>query len=192
MEMIEGDSPMKIGFYICLVVANLLPCATHARLGDTERQCVERYGSAVPPKKFATASPELIPGLLHSTYHHQGWDIRVVFAGGRVVAQEYQKKLAHPSGKDIKADEQTAIFEAETAGTAWTPSMTHPLQTARLSSIVANALLGGKHWARDDGAYATLTPFAYSLVFYSKEGLHAAQQAAAAKEQRRKDSVPKF
>jgi hypothetical protein len=59
-------------------------------------------------------------------------------------------------------------------------------------SIIANALLGGKHWVRGDGAYATLTPMAYSLVLYSQEGIEAARQAAAAKEQKRKASVPKF
>jgi hypothetical protein len=176
----------------CLLAVCLLPCLAHARLGDTERQCVERYGSAIPPKKYAAVQRELISGLPHATYHYQGWNIRVVFAGGRVVAQEYQKKPPHPSGKDIKADEHAAILEGETAGLQWTKSLTHPLQASSLSFIIANAVMGGQHWTRSDGAYATLTPMAYSMVFYSKEGLEVVQQAAAAKEQRRKEAVPKF
>lgn len=168
------------------------PCLSQARLGDTERQCVERYGSAQPPKKQLMTQPDLIPGLPHATYNHQGWSIRVAFAAGHVVAEEYQKNPPHPSGQSIKTDERDAVLEAESAGKTWDQTLTHPLQSSFLSSIIANALMGGQHWVRSDGAYATLTPMAFSLVLYSKEGLESASQAAAAKEQRRKKSVPKF
>ncbi|MHB1081377.1 MAG: hypothetical protein ACYC67_18420 [Prosthecobacter sp.] len=183
---------MKASSWLCLLIVGVFPCLAHARLGDTERRCVERYGSALPNKKQLIAKPDLIPGLPHATYHYQGWNIRVVFAGGLVVAEEYQKKLPHPSGQSIKTDERTAVLEAESAGNTWNQTLTHPLQSSLPSSIIANALMGGQHWMRSDGAYATLTPMALNLVLYSKEGLEAARQAAAAKEQKRKDSVPKF
>ena len=115
-----------------------------------------------------------------------------MFAGGHVVAEEYQKKLPHPSGQSIKVDERAAILEAESAGNRWDQTLTHPLQSSLPSFIIASALMGGQHWMRSDGAYATLTPMAFSLVLYSKEGLEAARQSAAAKEQKRKESVPKF
>ena len=183
---------MKASSCLCLLFVSVFPGLSQARLGDTERRCVERYGSAIPPKKQPMAQPDLIPGLPHATYHYQGWNIRVVFAGGHVVAEEYQKKPPHPSGQSIKADERAAILEAESAGNNWVQALTHPLQSSQPSFIIANALMGGHHWMRSDGAYATLTPSTFSLVLYSKEGLEAASQAAAAKEQKRKESVPKF
>lgn len=183
---------MKAFSYLCLFIVGIFPYLAQARLGDTERQCVERYGSALPPKKQPMAQQDLIPGLSHATYHFQGWKIRIVFVAGHVVAQEYQKKLPHPSGHGINTDERAAVLAAESAGNTWDQALTHPLQSSLLSSIIAPALLGGQHWMRSDGAYATLTPMAFSLVLYSKEGLEAARQAAAAKEQKRKESVPKF
>lgn len=183
---------MKASSCLCLIIVGVFPCVSKARLGDTERQCVERYGSALPPKKQLVAQRELIPGLPHATYLYQGWNIRIVFAGGHVVAQEYQKKLPHPSGLGIKPDEQAAVLESESAGNTWAQTLTHPIQNSLPASIIANAWMGGQHWSRSDGAYATLTPMAYSLVLYSKEDLEAARQAAAAKEQKRKESVPKF
>ena len=183
---------MKASSCLCLLIVGVFPCLSQARLGDTERQCVERYGSALPPKKQLIVQPDLIPGLPHATYHYQGWNIRIVFAGGHVVAQEYQKKPPHPSGQSIKTDERAAVLASESAGNTWNQTLIHPLQSSLPASIIANAWMGGQYWMRSDGAYATLTPMAYSLVLYSKEGLEAARQAAAAKEQNRKESIPKF
>jgi hypothetical protein len=183
---------MKVSSSLCLLFVGVFPYIAQARLGDTERQCVERYGSALPSKKQLIALPDLIPGLPHATYQYQGWNIRVVFAGGHVVAEEYQKIPPHPSGQNIKTDEQAAILEAESAGKNWDQTQVHPLQSSLPSSIIANVLLGGQHWKRGDGAYATLNPFAHRLLLYSKEGLEAARQAAAAKEQKRKEFIPKF
>lgn len=176
----------------CFFVACLTPCLANARLGDTERQCIERYGSAIRPNQPALTQRDLIPGLPHAIYHYQGWNIRVAFAGGRVVVEEYQKKLPHPTGLKITTDEHVAILESEAAGFQWIKSLNHPLQSLALSTIIFNAMMGGQHWVRDDGAYATLVPTAYNMVLYSKAGIEAAHHATATKEQQHKQLVPKF
>ncbi|MCB1277025.1 hypothetical protein [Prosthecobacter sp.] len=179
--------------FFCLIAwMGFLPSWGHARLDDTERRCVERYGSAERPKQRVIMPEPLVSGATESTYHFQGWALRVAFLDGKVVAQEYQKELPHPSGKTIKAEELQAILEAEQSGGAWERSATHPLKADKPEMIIGTALLGGMHWKRSDGAGATLTPMAYTIVFYSREGIQAALRAEAAKEQKRRKSMPKF
>lgn len=165
----------------------------HARLGDTERDCVTRYGSE-KQKAFGLMKPDpLVPGARHALYEHQGWQIRVAFLGGIVVAEEYQKHPSHPNGLKIIDAELEAILTAERSTAAW--NSPHLDTSKGVSTTVANALLSpmsSRIWDRTDGAKATLLPAHYHLVLETPVAIKAKAAAGMQKEVDKRKNVPKF
>lgn len=175
----------------CHVLVMAVSSTSQARLGETERQSIVRYGSAQQPKKHAVAQKEILPGRLQTTHHYQGWVITLVYVGGNVVIQEYAKQLPHASGAQVQPDELKAILGAEANGATWKASLASPFNTP-VNQTVAGALLGEKHWTKADGSHATLTTMQRSVIFYSKEGVESMLRAIADKEEMRKRQIPKF
>lgn len=95
---------------------------SHARLGDTERQCVERYGSPdAPPKHGNGLGPFLRGSDFEATYHYQGFRITCAFLSGRVVRQRYQREKPVNGSLRLTDAEIKAILDAESAGGTWKP-----------------------------------------------------------------------
>jgi hypothetical protein len=75
---------------LAAALMGLMALNVSARLGDTERQCVERYGSALSTPVMTLSS--LMEGADRlAVYEYQGFKIRVAFMGGQVVRQSYQR-----------------------------------------------------------------------------------------------------
>lgn len=165
----------------------------HARLGDTERDCITRYGSAVPDKHSAILGP-LLPGVQHLCFKHQGWDIRAAFAGGRVVAQDYRKDSSVLKTMVISDDEIKAILQGESGGAVWTPA--RPKRTGDIINQFAQELLGpmadGRLWSRPDGAGAHIDPSRFRFTFSTPAAKAAQDAEAARKKNEHRASIPKF
>ena len=122
-----------------LGLLTFVPFTSHARLGDTERQCIERYGSAEPPPPFQTTVGILLPGAPQSaTYRYQGYRIQVAFLNGRVVRQRYLRTEAVNGSLAISEAEIEAILKAESDGGTW--KRTSPFKGQPGSQGVTGAL----------------------------------------------------
>ncbi len=165
----------------------------HARLGDTERECIVRYGSAVPDKHLAILGP-LLPGAQQLCFKHQGWDIRTAFAGGRVVAQEYRKDLSVLKTMVISEDEIKAILQGEIGGATWTSAK--PQRTGDLFNQIGQELLGGladgRLWSRPDGASAHIDHSCLRFTFTSTAAKSVKDAEDARKKSDQRASIPKF
>lgn len=175
---------------VALTLVFALPL--QARLGDTERDCVVRYGSAKPEKKHGHKPQPLVPGAREAVYEHKGWQIRVAFIGNRVAAEEYSKPPGHPNGRKIIDAEIEAILTAEKGTGTWTAQMVDTSKglAATLGQVVTP--LGGKSWLRTDGAKAALLPLAHALLLESPEAIRAKNEAVSRSAADKRKNVPKF
>jgi len=179
-----------------LVLAFLAsPLVVTARLGETERECFNRYSSARPLPPGLGPQEDLIPGVLHQNYIHQGWLIRVAYLNGRVAAQEYRKLPPYKSGFTITDDEMTAILQAEKGEGAWERHVFGPGEGAQFARVFTQFLpaLGQKVWKRNpDGARAATNPGHHSLFLWTPEAAALVQKAKEAKEAAKKKAIPRF
>ena len=165
----------------------------HARLGDTERDCITRYGSAVPDKHSAILGP-LLPGAQQLCFKHQGWNIRTAFVGGRVVAQDYRKDSSVLKTMVISEDEIKAILEGESGGETWTPAK--PKRTGSITNQIAQELMGpiadGRLWSRPDGARAHIDHSRFRFSFATPAASATKEAEAARKKSAQRAAIPKF
>ena len=100
-----------------LLAALLLPCAAHARLGETEGHCGRRYGTAL-----RVEMPK--PGRLVKTYEKSGYRVRVEFTRAqrwlffhpfvaRVIA--YRSAARHTAVNEHATSDPTEIDDATLA-----------------------------------------------------------------------------
>lgn len=176
-----------------LIAALGFAAPLYARLGETERQCITRYGSARPGPKIAIAKPDpLVSGAREAIYEYQGWKIRAAFIGDRVVAEEYRKPYDHPNGTKILEAEIAAILGAESEGLTW--GRPHLDTSKDVYATIANVLMSpfsDAIWDRSDGAKATLRVQS-ALVLESSEAIRAKASAAKQKAEGKLKRVPKF
>lgn len=171
-----------------------LTMSLSARLGDTERECFNRYSSARPLPPGRMKPEDLIEGATHLTYHFQGWQIRVAFLDGRVAAEEYRKLPTNtPSESKITDSELAAILDAEKGTHTWQRHISAPsgLNFMRTVTDVLGTF-GEKKWTRSDGAFAWLKPAGYYLCFVSREAIEDSKKKTQAAEEAKKKNVPKF
>jgi hypothetical protein len=173
------------------IVVSISPL--HARLGDTERECITRYGSAVRQAHSAILGP-LIPGSQQLSFKYQGWNIRVAFVGGRVAAQDYRKDSSVLKTMVISEDEVKAILQGESGGTVWESAK--PKRKGDLFNQLAQELMGpmadGRLWLRSDGARAHIDHSRFRFTFTTPAATAAKDAETARKQTEDRSSIPKF
>ncbi|HEX4141129.1 MAG TPA: hypothetical protein VHY09_12325 [Candidatus Methylacidiphilales bacterium] len=136
---------LKIVAAVCFLVSGLGVC--RANLGDTEAQCVARYGS----------ESDVQDGLGYhqvgdkvASFHTKAWGaavlIRITFLNGRVCHEMISND---DSSRGLTVDQMKAILNAEGAGMDWHKGRT-VFRTDRSSWDTA----GVQDWQRGDGATA--------------------------------------
>ena len=186
--------------FLCCSLSLLIhlvgPRSVHARLGEDEIQCEERYGFA---KKEFVANDKTFPlitgiGTVTRTYLYQGWRIRVGFLDGVAVREEYWKVTAPGRSATIADYEANAILDGEKGAGAWQPKGTK--LTVNVPKMLMDHLMqtfAGTTWIRSDGI-ATAT-WDMSKLRMNFEGLAAVQHDEEAKhsnEEKQRASVPSF
>ncbi|MBE2287694.1 MAG: hypothetical protein IAE77_29825 [Prosthecobacter sp.] len=123
---------------LAAALMGLMALNVSARLGDTERQCVERYGSALSTPVMTLSS--LMEGADRlAVYEYQGFKIRVAFMGGQVVRQSYQRIKPVDGSLKLTESEIAAILDAERGEGQW----------VRTSGGVFGGLISpGRAWER--------------------------------------------
>jgi hypothetical protein len=134
----------KLLAFITLTI--LLPAVAHARLGETEDQCVARYGAVfarTTADEFGMALPMLV-------FLKNGYKLGVVLLDGKAGLTLISKS----DDTDFSDNEVELLLTADSAGQKW----------AKQSVISVKEV-----WLRDDGAKAQHDPLAKSLTLYSKD-----------------------
>ena len=184
-----------------LFLSLIIPAIVQARIGETEIQFADRYGSPKDTLSAKTAdkmSP-LIEGAIHRTYEFRGWRIRAAFLelDGPCVRVDYQKILRAGTKPQIQDYELQAITLANTpAGTTWKKVMFHnPAAPDKIFNKAVEASLGGasgqEMWQRSDGAMLWLRSGLIVRLDLPEAREHEGQTKAA-NEQKARASVPSF
>ncbi len=137
-----------------LVPALLLGAARplHARLGETEAESQQRYGTPAPELIGPTDKP-LLAGAKEVAYNFQGWRVRVAFINEKTARIEYVHLPENNALKQISEPEIEAILDGEKGKFAWKEDK------PRLGNKDLNALktmFEGRKWERSDHAQASL------------------------------------
>lgn len=176
-----------------LAALSLVSSSLHARLGDTERDCITRYGSPVASNSTKILGP-LVPGTVERSYSYQGWKIRVAFVNGVAVAQEYRKDVSVLKAMKITDDELAAILEGESGGAKWSPA--RPKRTGDIFNQIAQELMGsvadGRLWSRPDGATAHIDHACFHIRLTTPASEAAKAAASAQKKVQQRNAIPAF
>jgi hypothetical protein len=177
----------------CLRLALALACFTivsaPARLGETEAESERRYGAPLPQNQDPLTFSPLLAGAVNHTYTFQGWHIRAAFVEDKAVLIKYSKIPAKDVKLDIQDEELQAILAGEASGYQWRKATAPdgPLQKLALAALAIN-----KEFVNTNGNRAHLEQPYYHLIIESPAAKAFLQARAAAKEQQRKATVPKF
>jgi hypothetical protein len=143
----------------------LLTMPAWARLGETEDQCVSRYGAAIKTIQAGEKGPYKSLIFLKNEYY-----LAVEFIDGKA-GLIYFTKAGRP---DLSDNEIQVLLDANSGGQKWTKS----------DQVSINPL-----WTRDDGAIAQYKTLEKTLALYSKEMLAAMEQAKRDAEKRNLEAL---
>ncbi len=199
MFPLRPTSPLSFTFSFAAIVVSIIVPVSHARLGDTERQCVQRYGSAPRQEGLVVFQPvQLMKGVPTVEYHFQGFKIQTVSVGGVVVRQRYSRLKLTADSYRLTAKEVMAILQAESGGSAWKPGiMPHkPGITEAVAAAILTSTLGVQTWYRQsDQATCSVEPGGMAVVLdTSAARAHEAQTAQTAQNAKsgKGSPVPRF
>jgi len=176
----------------------LLSVATaHARLSETEAQCLQRYG---PSKTDAATrslmkSFPLLPGAPERSWDYQGWGIHAAFdATGQVIRIRYQKRPKTGANQFIEDFEFKAILEANGGASNWAPhSQPTGLSPTRILTERINKIgLGETFRRKPDGATVRYKKPMTNVVLELPSVADFERQRKAAQESEARATVPKF
>ncbi len=170
------------GFIVFVMMVVAAPVSTFARLGETEAECLNRYG-----KSSTTYSP-LLDGAINREYNYQGWRIRVAFINGKTVRIEYNKTEKVAGAPFIQPDEAQAILAGETGGGQWKEKSNSINPIASFLDTQSRP----KTWKNTNGNVAYFTVAKLALVVETPEAEAFVKAYREEKERQRKASTPKF
>ena len=182
--------PSRLILLVCLFAA-----PAFARLGETQGQAIDRYGSPKQTQPPKYGQP-LLEGAKELTFEYKGWKIRCALllatdGVNYVVREEYTKLLTPKSSLQISEDERRAILEGEGGLANWTER-----RAGSALQLLQNQLtcgLIGPTWARAaDSAVAVLALGGSPLRLELPQALKYEQELKAIKAQQTKAAVPKF
>jgi hypothetical protein len=144
---------------VVLFALALIPA--RARLGETQDQCNQRYGT---PLKVVEAGGDFNYRTVF--YMKNGYTICASFING-VCAMLY---VAKADNSELSDNEQEALLAASSEGKKWTKADIISMQTV---------------WNRDDGAKAQYEPLKHTLMFLSKAYMAAETERAKVEENKK-------
>jgi hypothetical protein len=144
----------RVKFLVCcLSLLALASLSAQARLGETEEQLVDRFGSGSHTPKFW----DDLPGVTYILFSKQNFSIYVGLLNGKSAYERYQTDR----GVSDELIRQLLVVESE--GHKWSPPQTWP-------SVGSGRL-------RDDGAIA----YAWNSAFIFKSKEYAEKESAREK-----------
>jgi hypothetical protein len=167
------------GLVVLVMIVVASPASTFARLGETEAECLNRYG------KSATTFAPLLDGAINHQYNYQGWRIRVAFINGKAARLSYHKTGESGGSLYIQPDEAQAILAGEVGGGQWK-------EKTNLTINPIAAMNKPKTWKNTNGNIAYLEAMKTALVVETPEVEAFIKAQREEKEQQRKASTPKF
>jgi hypothetical protein len=163
---------MKRLLWLTLIVL-WLPAAALARLGETERELVARFGEPRNRTEEITSTQGKMVAFGTRLYFRQGdWSIQCVVIEGRCAKEVYSKP------GDWKEDQFQAILSSEAQGAKWTD----------ISETSVKKLK--RDWRRSDGATA-LWQMGVDMTI-THPAFVRAKERAEAKAKADASRVPKF
>ena len=187
---------------VSVLLAVIVAASAEARIGETAIQFADRYGG--PRDSAATKASDktspLLEGAIHHTYEYQGWIIRAAFleVNGPAVRMTYRKLATAGASPVIQDYELEAIKAANTpAGSTWKQVAAHVRDSpnkglAKVGEAFFLNALGERAWQRTDGAILALKTGKMIAELELPLASQHEQQLKAAKEQKARESVPKF
>jgi hypothetical protein len=170
---------------------------SHARLGETEAQCLQRYGPSktdAPTRSLMRSFP-LLPGAPERSWDYQGWGIHAAFdATGQVIRIRYQKRPKTGANQFIEDFEFKAILEANGGASNWAPhSQPTGLSPTRILTERINKIgLGETFRRKPDGATVRYKKPMTNVVLELPSVADFERQRKATQEAEARATVPKF
>lgn len=184
-----------VSFRFLLLLA--LCSTSHARLGETEAECLQRYGPSKTDASTRTllkAFP-LLPDARERFWDYQGWHIRAAFdASGQAIRVRYQKRSKSGASPYIEEFEFKAILEANGGASSWVPyqAPTGLSPTKLLTQQVNRIGLGDTFRRASDGATVQYKKTLTNVTFDLPSVAQFERQRKAAQESEARATVPKF
>lgn len=142
------DQPMRRILLTVLFIAFFTALPSHARLGETEDQCIARYGT---PTQVANPGADGTIDNYRTLYFSKGdYSISAAFLNGHCGVFAIQKS----DKSDLSSNEIQILLDANSDGHTWKKS---------------DEISVDQNWIRDDGCKAEYTTLSHYLVLMSKE-----------------------
>ncbi len=170
------------GLIVLVMIIVASPISTFARLGETEAECLNRYG------KSATTFAPLLDGAINREYNYQGWRIRAAFINGKAVRLEYRRTGKTAESPRIQPDEAQAVLAGEAGEGQWKEKSNSINPIASFLDTQSRP----KTWKNTNGNIAYFTVAKLALVVETPEAEAFTKAYREEKEQQRKASTPKF
>jgi len=149
--------PILIAVFLSLF---LIPA--QARLGETESQCIRRYGPVL--SRISISNPGMtLPEL---GFVKNGYAFFITFFNGKVGLMTVQKT----DQSELSDNEIDLLLTADSAGQKW---LKQPIISPKI------------YWQRDDGSLAQYNPINHMLTLTSSEYINAKEAAKKSEEAKR-------
>jgi len=158
---------MRPFLFVVFFASVILPA--EARLGETEEQCVARYGSPEPSKPGVDNGNTLV-------FKKNGIEIDARFENGKCVDLSFSKE----DGTDFTDDEISTLLSLNSQGLVWKVNP-NPIQFSGSKTVAEWTRADGanaSHWLSDPGFP---TPFCFEICTKEYNDKMVAQNAADAK-----------
>lgn len=99
---------------LTVLISSALVLPALARVGETEAQCIARYGQPLPRKDAAAGQGDKV-----LCFRKSAFDIRAVFEKGRAVSVTYERIPKGGKPSVISADEQMQLMKNNGGKKAW-------------------------------------------------------------------------
>jgi len=160
---------MKPFIFLAIVVL-LLPLSAHARLGETERELIARFGQPDSrSNEYVSAQGNTFAFCPKLTFRQDDWYINCDMVDGRCVRIAYYKR------GDWTEDQFLTVLTVNAQGARWT-------EVERRQFV--------REWKREDGTIAHWQ--AGQSFFITTPAFERAKQAAVAKENAAVRQIPKL
>lgn len=180
---------MNSKFILCFIFLFIIASSAYARIGETEQECIQRYGKPVT-NKADTAFP-LLRNAVNRTYEYQGWQIRAAFINNHAVKIAYAKLSTPNQSSVINKDEINAILLAEKHGGEWKKGR-KLLGFTREALANSLAQTGKLRWTHSKGLKAHMKTGNMIMIVESPEAEIWEKAIENENEIKQKESIPEF
>ena len=183
-----------------LSLIGILACVpgAEARLGETEAECLQRYGPSRSDSytRMRAQSAPLLPGAAQKSWDYQGWRITAAFhpTTAKAVRVEYIKSSKPDASRYIEDYEFKAILEANGGAANWKQhsERTGLSPTKALERQLVKVITGPNYRRVSDGATVTYSKRSISLTLELPAAAELTAPRKATNEAQQRATVPKF